>query len=365
MVPRLWTLRQQHLGTAESYGYWETRLDGSIGRCQEIFDNSLSRPRGLEPSAARLAKMRVQADHHARLRAKYERAARLPGSPKPPTPRRRIDRPDPTHDADRPRPERDHPARPRGLRGDAAALAGSGATPRAATRPAGGPDGRWSGRGSRSPGSSGPGPTRSSSPRAGPRPTTWPSSAWPAGSTPGRSRPVVSSPIEHPAVAEAVARLEARRASRSTAPRSTPRGEGRRPGDGRLGPRRDPPGDLDAGQQRDRRDPAGRRAGRPRRSACRSTPTPSRPSAGASRSTSGPWAWRPWPPAPTSSTGRPGIGLLLVRRGVKLPPRAFGGGQQGGRRPGTPAVALAVGMAAAPGPLASRGRRPGRPLGPA
>jgi cysteine desulfurase len=45
--------------------------------------------------------------------------------------------------------------------------------------------------------------------------------------------------------------------------------------------------------------------------------------------------------------GPGGVGLLLVRKGVKLVPRAFGGGQQGGRRPGTPAVALAVGMAKA------------------
>jgi cysteine desulfurase len=45
--------------------------------------------------------------------------------------------------------------------------------------------------------------------------------------------------------------------------------------------------------------------------------------------------------------GPGGIGLLLVRKGVKLAPRTFGGGQQGGRRPGTPAVALAVGLARA------------------
>jgi cysteine desulfurase len=45
--------------------------------------------------------------------------------------------------------------------------------------------------------------------------------------------------------------------------------------------------------------------------------------------------------------GPAGIGLLLVRKGVKLTPRTFGGGQQGGRRPGTPTVALAVGMAKA------------------
>ena len=45
--------------------------------------------------------------------------------------------------------------------------------------------------------------------------------------------------------------------------------------------------------------------------------------------------------------GPTGMGVLLVRRDIKLPPRLFGGGQQGARRPGTPAVALAVGMATA------------------
>lgn len=45
--------------------------------------------------------------------------------------------------------------------------------------------------------------------------------------------------------------------------------------------------------------------------------------------------------------GPPGIGALIVRRGVQLRPRMFGGHQQGGRRPGTESVMLAVGMAAA------------------
>ena len=45
--------------------------------------------------------------------------------------------------------------------------------------------------------------------------------------------------------------------------------------------------------------------------------------------------------------GPTGVGLLLVRRDIKLSPRLFGGGQQGARRPGTPAVALVVGMARA------------------
>ncbi|MEW4566701.1 cysteine desulfurase family protein [Tautonia sp. JC769] len=45
--------------------------------------------------------------------------------------------------------------------------------------------------------------------------------------------------------------------------------------------------------------------------------------------------------------GPVGVGVLLVRSGVSLLPRVFGGGQQAGRRAGTPAVALAVGMAEA------------------
>lgn len=45
--------------------------------------------------------------------------------------------------------------------------------------------------------------------------------------------------------------------------------------------------------------------------------------------------------------GPVGVGLLLVRRGVRLGSRLFGGGQQQGRRPGTVAVALVVGLAAA------------------
>jgi cysteine desulfurase len=42
-----------------------------------------------------------------------------------------------------------------------------------------------------------------------------------------------------------------------------------------------------------------------------------------------------------------GVGLLLLRRGVKLHPLLWGGHQQQGRRPGTESVALAVGLAAA------------------
>jgi cysteine desulfurase len=45
--------------------------------------------------------------------------------------------------------------------------------------------------------------------------------------------------------------------------------------------------------------------------------------------------------------GPVGIGILLVKTGVRLGSRLFGGGQQQGRRPGTVAVPLAVGLAAA------------------
>src|SRR5207248_354712 len=45
--------------------------------------------------------------------------------------------------------------------------------------------------------------------------------------------------------------------------------------------------------------------------------------------------------------GPKGVGALLVRRGVKVPPLLHGGHQQRGRRPGTEPVALAVGLAAA------------------
>ena len=45
--------------------------------------------------------------------------------------------------------------------------------------------------------------------------------------------------------------------------------------------------------------------------------------------------------------GPPGVGVLLIRTGVRLGSRLFGGGQQQGRRAGTIAVPLAVGLAAA------------------
>jgi cysteine desulfurase len=45
--------------------------------------------------------------------------------------------------------------------------------------------------------------------------------------------------------------------------------------------------------------------------------------------------------------GPAGVGLLLVRQGVRLGSRLFGGGQQHGRRPGTVPIPLVVGLATA------------------
>ncbi|MHB1562200.1 MAG: cysteine desulfurase family protein [Isosphaeraceae bacterium] len=45
--------------------------------------------------------------------------------------------------------------------------------------------------------------------------------------------------------------------------------------------------------------------------------------------------------------GPVGVGVLLVKKGVRLGSRLFGGGQQQGRRPGTVVVPLAIGLAAA------------------
>jgi hypothetical protein len=85
-LPRLWSLRQQYLGFAEKYGYWETRLNGVVGIRQEITYYSLRQPRGSEPSPARLARMKAEASYYARLRAKYERAAHRPWVPVAPDP---------------------------------------------------------------------------------------------------------------------------------------------------------------------------------------------------------------------------------------------------------------------------------------
>ncbi len=85
-LPMLWTVRQQYLGYAEKYRYWETRLNSALGLRQEITYYSLRLPRGPEPSPARLAKMKAEASYFAGLRAQYERAARLPWLPIAPDP---------------------------------------------------------------------------------------------------------------------------------------------------------------------------------------------------------------------------------------------------------------------------------------
>jgi hypothetical protein len=89
-LPRLWNLRQQYLGFAAKYGYWETRLNGAVDLRQEITYYSIRLPRGPEPSPDRLARMKAEASYFAGLRAKYERAARfpwLPVEPDPPEPK--------------------------------------------------------------------------------------------------------------------------------------------------------------------------------------------------------------------------------------------------------------------------------------
>jgi len=80
-LPRLWNLRQVYLGFAEKYGYWETRLNAALDLRQEITYYSTSLPRGPVPSSARVAKLKAEASYFARLRAKYELAARRPWVP--------------------------------------------------------------------------------------------------------------------------------------------------------------------------------------------------------------------------------------------------------------------------------------------
>jgi hypothetical protein len=86
--PRLWNRRQTYLGFAEKYGYWETRLNGVVALRQEITYYSIRLPRGPEPSAERLARMKAEAAYFGRLRAKYEHAARFPWLPVAPDPPR-------------------------------------------------------------------------------------------------------------------------------------------------------------------------------------------------------------------------------------------------------------------------------------
>ena len=204
-------------------------------------------------------------------------------------------------------------------------------------------------------------PGEVSSPRAGPRRTTWPSSAWP-GAEPGPGH-VVSSPIEHPAVAEPVARLEAAgfavdRPAVDAEGLADAERDGRDASatDTRLATLMLANNETGAIQPVAAAGGAGRRPGR-----SRSTPTPCRPSAG-SRSTSTPWGSRPWRPAPQvprPGGGRPAAGprggqarLPALRRRPAAGPAAGDGGRAPGRRPGR-----------GPGALAGRGRRARRPLG--
>jgi cysteine desulfurase len=157
---------------------------------------------------------------------------------------------------------------------------------------------------------------------------------------------VVSSPIEHPAVAEPVARLEADGFAVD------------RPGVG-------PDGLADAGRMADaiRPDtrlatlmlannetgavqPVGLLADRARE---RGVPVHTDAVQAVGRI---PVVFRALGVATLSASahkfhGPVGAGLLLVRRGLKLRPGLLGGGQQQGRRPGTVAVPMAVGLASA------------------
>ena len=124
---------------------------------------------------------------------------------------------------------------------------------------------------------------------------------------------MVSSPIEHPAVAEPVARLEAdgfavdRPAVDATGVADAERMAACFRPETRLATL------MLANNETGAIQPVARLAALGRARACRRqyrcTPTPCRPSA-ASRSTSTPWASPPWPPAHTSSTARWGSGCF-------------------------------------------------------
>ena len=107
--------------------------------------------------------------------------------------------------------------------------------------------------------------------------------------------------------------------------------------------RRHRPRRRDAGQQRDRRDPAGRRHRRasPTPGARSSSATPSRASAGSRcRSPSCDMVAL----SAHKIHGPKGIGALWVRDGVALEPLLHGGGQEGGIRSGTLSPALCAGF---------------------
>ena len=158
---------------------------------------------------------------------------------------------------------------------------------------------------------------------------------------------VVTSPIEHPAIVEPVARLEAAGFAVDRVPVDA---EGLADADahGRDVPRRHAVRHLDAGQQRDRRDPAGRPSWRPWRPA-RGIPVHTDAVQAVGRIPVDFHALGVTTLAASAHKfhGPVGVGVLLVRSGVRLGSRLFGGGQQQGRRPGTVAVPLAVGLAAA------------------
>ena len=237
-------------------------------------------------------------------------------------------------------------------------LAGNAESRHAAGRRRGGP-GRM--RKKSAHGSWGPTPTRSSSPRAGPRPTTWPSSAWRAwrrdpgilfepdrasgGRRAGGAAGGGRVPRDRPAV-DAEGLADAERDGRGV----------RRP-ETRLATLMLANNETGAIQPVARLAELAGRAGHPgphRRRAGR------RPDPGRFPRPGGGHPGRQRPQVPRPGGGR---ACCWSARGSGSAPRLFGGGQQQGRRPGTVAVPLAVGLAAALERWHDARPRPERPAG--
>ncbi len=80
-LPRLWNLRQQYLGFAEKYAYWEVRYNGAVHIRQEITYYSIRLPRGPEPSPRRLSTMKAMASHYAGFGRSTSMPPATPGFP--------------------------------------------------------------------------------------------------------------------------------------------------------------------------------------------------------------------------------------------------------------------------------------------
>ena len=158
---------------------------------------------------------------------------------------------------------------------------------------------------------------------------------------------MISSPIEHPAIAEPVARLEAAGFAVDHVPVDA-KGLADVSQMAATISRRHAVRHLDAGQQRDWRDPAGRRTGGAggTRRASRSIPMLCRPSA-ASRSIFTSWVWRRWRPARTNFTAQWGSVYFWcgAASGSARGFSAVASSKAGGRGPSR--SLLSVGLAAA------------------